>query len=209
MNRTLSSNSKPAVTLSAVYASLFSIVLCMVCLAGSSWAWFTANYTITAIPPIQTAYYRIEALSIQPEVTPTETDGDWVFQAEVNTLYTITAKIDSNAKSGYLLVYTDDGDYYTTDSEFSMILSQAGGVTITSGWGNLPEDAEEIEPGIPIGDGTIAPITEPEETTTPSEPTEPTIPPEPTETGEPPEPTEPKETTTPTEPTETTKPTET
>ncbi len=147
-----------------LYTSLCGMILCMACLAGSSWAWFTANQTVGTVS-ITSAHWVLETVAVD-EMPVTVTDNAATFTAAANTEYAVSVTAGGNASSGYLLIETCDGNFCTRapKTEFTLLLSQSGTVTVTAAWGQLPADAGEFASGDRLGSGTLPEATEPETT---------------------------------------------
>ncbi len=139
------------------YTSLLTILLSMVCLAGASWAWFTANETVT-VDPIISANWEVETLQITTDdaLMPIMESGS-TFSVQANTPYTVTASVQGNASTGFLKIETCDGVFYTTEREttFTLLLSRDSDVTITASWGMETGDAEEFSRGDILGYGNL------------------------------------------------------
>ncbi len=147
------------------YTALLSMVLCMVCLAGTTWAWFTANQAVevTAIQSAQWIIESVEVVQLSDEnsdlisISVSETQYGKQFDAAANTKYLVTVSATGNASTGYLLVKTYDGNYYTRESSisFELCLSQDGPVEISASWGVYTGEAVQLPAGQNIGKGTI------------------------------------------------------
>lgn len=89
--------------------SMIGIVICMVCLAGATWAWFSASVT-TSPQTITAANYDVTvSLTNGGEEIPTE-NGTYTLQGGDNEVR-LTAT--GNAATGYCKIVIDDRTYYT------------------------------------------------------------------------------------------------
>ncbi len=100
-----------------IYTAFLSIVLCMVCLAGTTWAWFTANQAV-GIDPISSALFTVD-VTVTDGATPltgTSEGNVRFYTLDANGTYTVklTPTSDSTATTGYCLVVIDDTVYYTS-----------------------------------------------------------------------------------------------
>ncbi len=133
---------------------LLGIVICLICLCGTTWAWFTATST-GDITTIQAAEFRVTvsaegtstAENENATLPPTSTPGrTYIFNiASVPKVYTFTISkaSDCTASEGFCLVTltsTDSVDEYYTDNisgEYSIEVQagEEGTVTIEPCWG--------------------------------------------------------------------------
>ncbi len=159
------------------YTALLSMILCMVCLAGTTWAWFTVNqvmevesitaaeWTIENVEVYQVADTSLQSRTasdgnadvekIMIDVTPIE-DGV-KFNAEADTKYAVSVSTRGNSSTGYLYVETCDGNYYSmqSDIDFELLLSEGGTVTITASWGGYSGRAKQLSEDECIGNGEV------------------------------------------------------
>ena len=82
--------------------SAVGIALCMVCLAGSTWAWFSASVQ-TAPQTITAANYDIEVSVVDAGKNPVNLTS----QLKANETYTVTLKATGTAPSGGYCIITD------------------------------------------------------------------------------------------------------
>ncbi len=172
----------------SLYMALLSMLVCMVCLIGTSWAWFTASQRVD-IATIVTAewaidsveVYQIENDSKQKPVDIKKNENGISFKAAANTEYQVKVVIKGNTTNGYLLIETCDGEFYTTANSisFRMILSDSDTVEISTSWGIYEGTANRLTDSEMIGKGEVKPQ-EPEPTAEPeaneSEVAEPEVP---------------------------------
>ncbi len=163
-----------------VYLSLLSMLLCTFCLAGTSWAWFTANQTL-GVTTIESAVWEVVetlAFEIVPVPQTMELDdgsglppvrfdvetneilmpgGGMVLYAQADTPYYISVETEGNSATGYVLVSTCDGDFYTFEDSivFTALLSETSPISVRAHWGAVPEDAVWFAPGALLGDGVM------------------------------------------------------
>lgn len=211
--------------------SVVGVLLCMICLIGTTWAWFSAN--------TQSGTNRITAAHFSLSVAVTSADGAALEKGESGSIalpadgaYTVTLTADGTAEKGYAIVKIGDVDYYTEQilkgNSFAFtIQTGAAGTTLSvdAAWGAvqgenpnvIAEGAEIIAPGQSAPEPTETTPTEPSptdpedpsSTEEPAQESEPTVESTQTEpTAEAPETTEPPTTETPTDPPATEAPTD-
>lgn len=144
--------------------SVAVIVLCMVCLFGTSWAWFTVTQKKT-VEPIRTASYT-GAVTVNDEAVAAAQSEDgaaaYTVSLEANTLYTITITANGDASTGYYIVHFEDQDYYTEQIPkdgsitFSVNSEVGGTMVITPQWGTCTVAGDKIRNGTKLGNGTEA-----------------------------------------------------
>ncbi len=153
----------------SVYTSLFSVILCMICLAGSSWAWFTSTRT-SAVDPIKSAELYINDLSVTHLITDGRgaqvdeeaaeirtTQNGFEFDAAANTLYVVDVSLGGTATSGFLYVQTCDGVFFSPNisTEFALVLTQDCKVQLSASWGTHTEGMIKFDNKAQIGGGVV------------------------------------------------------
>ena len=149
-------HSKPSdeTILQMIAPSIMGIALCMVCLAGMSWAWFTST--------VQTSPQTIEAANFNISVAVTDADDQPVdpgqpLQAEKAYEVTLTAT-GTVPSGGHCIVTNDTGaaPLYTATLlpgktlTFTLIPDDAAVYTFTAVWGEY-SDKPDITDGCIIG----------------------------------------------------------
>ena len=144
--------------------SVVSIILCAICLFGTSWAWFTVTQKKT-VDPIRTASYT-GAVTVNNEAVAVaqSEDGaaDYTVSLKANTLYTITITANGDASTGYYIVRFGGHEYYTQQISkggsitFTANFAEDGDMTITPQWGTCTVAGNKIGNGKKLGDGTEA-----------------------------------------------------
>ena len=142
--------------------SVVGIILCAICLFGTSWAWFTVTQKKT-VDPIRTASYT-GAVTVNNEAVAVAQleDGaaDYTVSLKANTLYTITITANGDASTGYYIVRFGGQEYYTQQISkggsitFTANFAEDGDMTITPQWGTCTVAGNKIENGTKIGNGT-------------------------------------------------------
>ncbi len=93
-------------TLSLLAVSLIGMLICGTCLAGSSFAWFTATKT-TPSSTVNTASYKIVSIVSdgQQELMP---DLNGQYSLSVDKVYKVILTADGEANTGYAKICFDD-----------------------------------------------------------------------------------------------------
>lgn len=130
--------------------SFVGIVICMVCLAGSTWAWFTA----TVYTPPQT----ISTANFDVEVTVDGTQVTAPIKLNEGQAYDITINAIGNAPSGgYCKIEIGDKAYYTDQVlpgkplTFKFAPETTDNCTFTGVWGKYSGEGNIIRQGDIIG----------------------------------------------------------
>ena len=169
--------------------SAVGIALCMVCLAGSTWAWFSSS--------VQTAPQTIEAANFDIAVTVNDELVPSPVTLEAGQQYTVTLTAIGNAPSGGYCEVESGAVFLYTETilpnellAFTLIPDSNAAYTFTAVWGKYSGKAD-ISEGCTVGQKrTETPV---ENAAPPSEPEEPADSPVPSGPAEPlPESTEPE-----------------
>ena len=125
--------------------SILGIILCMVCLAGATWAWFsdsvqTGPQTITAANygvNVEISGAGEDGVNVR---VPAQPDGGYILNG--NTLYTIHLTASGTAQTGYCKIQTPQGESLYTDQiskdmplTFTLIPEEDGRYSFTAVWG--------------------------------------------------------------------------
>ena len=131
-------------------SSVFGMLICGICLAGLTWAWFTSTVTSTA-NTITSADF-----TVQISINGSEASSDsGVYNLSDNS--TVTVKAVGSATTGYCKVEYGGKAYYTvplfTDSEsdtvaFTVHASENSELKITPQWGTCAVAATDENPRI-------------------------------------------------------------
>lgn len=144
--------------------SVVSIILCAICLFGTSWAWFTVTQKKT-VDPIQTASYTGAVIVNNEAVSAVQSEKGitaYTVSLKANTLYTITIKANGDASTGYYIVCFGGQEYYTKQIlkgesiTFTANFAEAGDMTIIPQWGTCTVAGDKIEAETKLGNGTEA-----------------------------------------------------
>ena len=118
--------------------SFVGIILCMVCLAGSTWAWFSASVQ-TSPQTITAGNYDIK-VDISPDPAPAEGGG---YSLDPYQSYTVTLTASGTAPSGgYCKIEGGVAPLYTTQLKpgnaltFTLSPETTADYTFTAVWGN-------------------------------------------------------------------------
>lgn len=121
------------------------VLICMSCLAGGTWAWFTANQT-APVQLIQSADFRVavevsDASSTETPIEVNEAENVASCTLTTNTSYSVTLTPDGTATKGYCLI-TDGDKVYTTGQ---LLVDTTFTFTYNNGLAEAFETAEEYD----------------------------------------------------------------
>lgn len=144
--------------------SLICTCVCMVCLCGASWAWFSAAYT-SPVTGITAAVYDVEVTvtdSTDGEADVPVTSQNLCCQLSLDAehIYNVGIRATGTASSGYCSVIIDGTTYYTpqispnSDFTFTVKANQASTMQIIPQWGTCAVADSNITSGATIEFGT-------------------------------------------------------
>ena len=145
--------------------SILGMLLCMVCLAGMTWAWFTDTSDV-ATATIQASHYEVETRIATGEGEITGEDGTYTIAP--NTDYEVTLTAVGNTTNGGFSAVSVDGDTYYTECMMTgdriafTVCSKNGEITINSSWQEFNSGEKTLKYGSYIGRGKV-PVEESEE----------------------------------------------
>lgn len=165
--------------------SVLGIFICMVCVCGMTWAWYSASVE-TPAQKLTAAYYEVTVNSVKDgDGEITVENGAYPLTADKTYTVTLTANGSVRECGGYCLIEGGDTKTYTQTfkpkESITVIFtpSASGTYTFTGVWGSLPAGTENYlshtepvaEPVVnnPVPDNTVDPIPS-EPTDQPSEP---------------------------------------
>ena len=129
--------------------SILGICICLVCVCGMTWAWYSAS---VQTPPqkMTAAYYEVTVESVMNGGTKIDLKNGG-YTLNVGIPYTVSLKAAGNAKvcGGYCLIECGDTKYYTQTfkPEESITIEfkpeTTGIYTFTGVWGSHPVDVTE------------------------------------------------------------------
>ena len=91
--------------------AIFGIILCMICLTMSTWAYFTANVE-TPNQTIQASHYTVSVvLDANGQTVLPEDNGEYVLDPGY---YTVAITGEGTASNGYARVVLEDDSFYVT-----------------------------------------------------------------------------------------------
>ncbi len=126
-------------------ASVLCFGLCLVCLAGSVWGWFTSSKTVP-VTAISSGAFGLD------ETATTSYDATAGEAREISVIAV------GPAEKGYVLFDTPEGNFaceaHKGENTFTLLLAKPGTVTLSSGWA-VPEGYQLVTGG-QIGSGTAA-----------------------------------------------------
>ncbi len=144
---------------SMLMPSVLGICICAVCLAGSTFAWFTASQS-TATQTIQAANYNVTTVvTISNETPISEQNG--VYHLEKDTTYEVTLTAKGDATTGYCILDFGGSKAYTdqiakgTSITINLKMNESATLEITAVWGTYAGDGK-ISTEYTYGTATIA-----------------------------------------------------
>lgn len=97
-------------------SSVLGIMLCVICLAGLTWAWFSGSVS-SAANNITAASFNIQidvnVKGTETPVSPTVENGIYSFSLENNKAYDVKITADGTATTGYCGVTLGENSYHT------------------------------------------------------------------------------------------------
>lgn len=100
-----------------ILTSVFGMLMCAICLAGLTWAWFSDSTSGTA-EALNTSKFGIDAeitvAGTEGSSAPIYADDDGVYSLDGGKTYTVNLTATGDASTGYCVVTLNGVDYYTT-----------------------------------------------------------------------------------------------
>lgn len=97
-------------------SSVLGIMLCVICLAGLTWAWFSGSVS-SAANNITAASFNtqinVKVKDTKTPVSPTVENGIYSFSLENNKIYDVKITADGTSTTGYCKVIFGENTYYT------------------------------------------------------------------------------------------------
>lgn len=132
--------------------SILGICICLVCVCGMTWAWYTASVE-TSAQKMTAAYYEVTVKTVIGEGSDVKPSSDGVYDLSANTTYTITLQASGSVEEcgGYCLIECGDTQYYTQTfkpkQEITITLTPitGGAYTFTGIWGSIPTEVDEAD----------------------------------------------------------------
>ncbi len=135
--------------------SILGICICLVCVCGMTWAWYTASVE-TPTQKMTAAYYEVAVESVTDEKTNVDVapsaSGSYSLSAGITYIVKLKASGSVTECGGYCLIECGDTKYYTQTFKpgesitIDFTPEAAGAYTFTGVWGSHPSavTAEEI-----------------------------------------------------------------
>lgn len=132
---------------SMLMPSVLSICLCLVCMVGGSFAWFTANEILPA-QSIQAASYTVD-VALSREQIPVLPQAGGGYLLEAGKTYVLTLTPSGTASTGYCIVKLGQTPYYTPQllekASFTITPEIAAALTVTPSWGSYSQQSVPAE----------------------------------------------------------------
>ncbi len=145
--------------------SLLGIGLCAVCLAGGTYAWFSATQSAPA-QVIQSAQYSVSTQVLTAEGTQLPAYAG-AYTLEAGQTYTVVLTAAGDASTGYCILNLEDARLHTvqipvgTSLTFTLETRKSAVLTVTAQWGSSTRpEAERLAPAGAYTYGDPAPETE-------------------------------------------------
>lgn len=140
--------------------SVLGIIICLVCLAGMTWAWFTDTGEVSAAP-LRSAQHKVYVEIKDDHGTEVPSDGKGTYTLTKDALYNVTLTVvESTSYGGFSAVSVDDVTYCTGhmqkgDSITFTVRSSKEKITVRSGWKPVAT-GEKLEQGTHIENVTTS-----------------------------------------------------
>ena len=140
--------------------SILGIMICMVCLAGTTWAWFTATENATVAESDVAQYFADVSIT---EIGKDTIEGNDVatYDIDKNKEYEVTLTSGGTAKGGYCAVSVDGETYYTAymakgDKLSFTVCSSDGEMKVATSWNEMTKArSARLRDGAYIGNGEV------------------------------------------------------
>lgn len=138
--------------------SAVGLCACLICLCGTTWAWFTATAS-SGTTVIQAANYTVDVSADKNENVKIATEsGTTTVTFTAAGEYTITLTPTGTAQNGYCKISYADADYYTEQFtsavfRFTVNADADSELTVTPQWGSY-SDTPNLSSGSIIGSTT-------------------------------------------------------
>ena len=141
--------------------SVLGMLICVVCLAGTTWAWFTANSGIddTDNPlSVETAQVNVAVRIDNQDIVTVSGGNPKTIPIAENKIHSVTLTDDYGTSTKKYCYVTVDGDRYYVDLSSSnsiefTVCSSSGSMTIKASWSAPDSGSSPISNGNTIGKG--------------------------------------------------------
>lgn len=138
-------------------SSVTGICICMICLCGGSWAWFSGSQS-TGVTKIQTATYTAEVTVTKAGTTidTIKEHGIYTVSLESGGQYQITILAKGTAENGYCKVKLGEETFYTPQIKkgkqfvFQVTAYEGGRCILTPQWGTCASLDTRIDSDTPL-----------------------------------------------------------
>lgn len=134
--------------------SILGVCICLVCVCGMTWAWYSANLQ-TSPQKMTAAYYTVVVESVTDKTanTPVAHSADGSYDLATGNAYSITLKASGSVTEcgGYCLIERGDAKYYTQSFKANERITidftpgTGGAYTFTGVWGSHPIEVTAAE----------------------------------------------------------------
>ena len=120
----------------SIVASVIGIVVCLICLIGTTWAWYTDTVTSQVIT-IQAANYDVDVEVKGGDTTVPPSNGTYTL--DPSRTYTVTLKAKGTGKTGFCKVTVDDTEKHTApiakNGTLSFTVKNCDSISFQAIWG--------------------------------------------------------------------------
>lgn len=132
-----------------ILPSVLGIIFCMVCLCGTTWAWFS-GVMASGTATVQAANYAVSATVTEGDSAAVRPGANDTFVLDAGKIYTVELKVEGTAQktAGYCKVTYQDETYYTDSMKqgdqmkFQVSAGDGGTLTVLGLWGTYSGSAD-------------------------------------------------------------------
>lgn len=135
--------------------SVICILLCLVALCSTSWAWFSGNAASTE-NKIVAATCNVAVTVTDSTGSPPETNVGGLYALTKNEVYTVDISAEGTARSSYCIVSVGDARYYTVQistaapyntMRFTLSFSADTEIAVSPHWGTSSRADRDLASG--------------------------------------------------------------
>ncbi|MDO4810912.1 MAG: hypothetical protein Q3985_03085 [Eubacteriales bacterium] len=127
----------------SIVASVIGIVVCLICLIGTTWAWYTDTVTSQVIT-IQAANYDVDVEVKDGDTTVSSSNGTYTL--DPSKTYTVTLKAKGTGKTGFCKVTVDGTEKHTApiakNGTLSFTVKNCDSISFQAIWGTYSGTGE-------------------------------------------------------------------
>lgn len=139
-----------------ITTSVLGIILCLVCLCSTTWAWFSDSAASSGSKIVPASQCLLD-VSVKKEGDTFKLEGiDEGVTLEAGVTYTVTLELPRDSASGYCIITTDARDYYTEyierhdndepkTIEFTLTVAKSREVKFIKCWGTYHSRESDVQ----------------------------------------------------------------